>query len=87
MNQLEYDIIEFVLLNKDEIKDQIESDISHLQIYKEFLGVHIFDELILEYRKHTLCEHLGKLYPNEFEHIILIVDNNLVKILYNNQGD
>ena len=81
MNE-ESDLLDFIAMNIDDIKEYLNYSSSHLAkseiLFKDYPI--LYDELLEEYRKHKLIEYLYNYFPDNFERIYLLIDENFVNI-------
>ena len=82
MSQIQYDITEFVIKNKDEIKNYLDNETSHVLFleasFKE--APEMFEEIYQTHKARLLRYYLSNYFPDDYEQISLIIDKNFVKI-------
>lgn len=82
MSQLKYDVAEFIINNRDEIKDHITDQLSmyhdHSSLFQEY--PEMYEEILKETVTKILLSFLISELNYDFESLILIVDEEFVKI-------
>lgn len=82
MSQLKYDIAEFMVNNRDEIITHLQDEMSHLSFIERIFdnAPEVYDELHNNHRKSKLTHYLANHFPNSFEEISLILDDEFIKM-------
>lgn len=88
-NQLEYDITEYVLNNRQEINEWLISETSHLDYCERIFDSipEMYDELLLKARRDKLKEFLVGKFEANAEDLASVVTDNFVKITLENENE
>lgn len=81
--QLSYDIAEFVINNRDELRHSVNEDVAHLSHCERIFSSYpeLFDELLEKARKDSLRTLLQDHFPEADNEIIRIAMDNLLDLL------
>lgn len=81
MSQMEYDLAEFVVSNRDVILEYLNQETEHLSVCEEEFDdcPEIYDELLDSFRIKLLIQYLGN-YFSDIDTIHLIVDREFIKM-------
>ncbi len=82
IGQLQYDIAEFVINNKDEILHYINQETSHLSYCEVIFSSYpeMYSDLLEKARRDKLRELVGQHFPATPETLSLIIDQSFVNI-------
>jgi hypothetical protein len=82
MSQLKYDIAEFIINNRDEIKDHITDQLSMHYDYSSLFQEYpeMYEEILKERFRNLLLSFLVSELNLDYESLILILDDEFVKI-------
>lgn len=86
MSQVNYDLIEFIVLNRDELKTLLTKEVEHLMICSHvFVGNRdIFNELLLNKKINVLRQYIKEHFPEtDYENIYLTINKDCVNIIEN----
>jgi len=83
VSQLQYDVTEFVFLNKEDINAMLNEDSTSIaiseQLFKDY--PEMYDNLLNDFRKSLLKNFLIAILHIDSESLSIIVDDNFMKML------
>lgn len=83
MNQFEYDIAEWIVNNREEIKDFLNASCEQFNsnriLYKE--APWVFEEFLQDYKRSKLIHYVAEHFPNQFDNIYLLITPDFVNII------